>query len=28
LILLQAKGFELKDVVSILNERHQKKTGS
>lgn len=26
LILLQAKGFGLKDVVSILNERHQKKT--
>jgi phosphoribosyl-ATP pyrophosphohydrolase/phosphoribosyl-AMP cyclohydrolase len=28
LILLQAKGFQLNDVVSILNERHQKKTGS
>jgi phosphoribosyl-ATP pyrophosphohydrolase len=25
LILLQAKGFELNDVVSVLNERHQKK---
>src|SRR5690606_8933472 len=28
LILLQAKGFQLNDVVSILNERNQKKTGS
>ena len=25
LILLQAKGFQLNDVVSVLNERHQKK---
>ena len=26
LILLQAKGFQLKDVVSILDERHQRKS--
>ncbi len=28
LILLQAKGFQLNDVVNILDERHQKKTNN